>query len=211
MCSLWQDLSLRTKNFDLATLTLTFDQLLKKLNLRHNFLTKRDGAFILHVCISCGNTFLLVPKNLTLWPWPWLWPTFGKTWIWLPRGGISPVGTDPDLVLNLWCILWTWQTFLLKTLRNSNPIEKKNKAIYFCELLFLQLYLLILIQNLYFTKDIIQRKFSFTCNLLALHRKINSCNVFHFLFFCLFIFLPHYTMKTTKDTSEYTCMCSSPT
>ena len=72
MCSLWQDLSLGTNNFDLVTLILTFDLLLKKLNLRHNFLTKRDGVFILHVCISYGNAFLLVPKNLTLWPWPWL-------------------------------------------------------------------------------------------------------------------------------------------
>ena len=79
MCSLWQDISLRTKSFDLVTLTLTFDLLLKNLNLRHNFLTKRDGAFILHLCISCGKTFLVVPENLTpdldLDSWPiFLWP-----------------------------------------------------------------------------------------------------------------------------------------
>ena len=70
VCSLCQDLSLRTKNFDL--LTLTFDLLLNKLNLKHNFLIKRDWAFILHANISCGKTFLLVPKISTLWPWPWL-------------------------------------------------------------------------------------------------------------------------------------------
>ena len=43
-------------------LTLTFDRLLIKPNLRHNVLTKRDGAFILHVCIPCGKTFLLIPN-----------------------------------------------------------------------------------------------------------------------------------------------------
>ena len=64
------------KIFDLVT--LTFDLLLKKLNLRHNFLTKRDGAFILLVCISCGSTFLFVPKKLTLWSWPWLLTYFWK-------------------------------------------------------------------------------------------------------------------------------------
>ena len=51
------------------TLTLTFDLLLKKLNLGFNFWTKRDRAFILQVCIPCGKTFLSVPKNLTFWPW----------------------------------------------------------------------------------------------------------------------------------------------
>ena len=75
---LWQDLSIRTKKIDLVTLTLTFDLLLKKLNLGYNFWTKRDKAFILQVCIPCGKTFLSVPKNLTLWPWPWLLTYFWK-------------------------------------------------------------------------------------------------------------------------------------
>ena len=35
--SLWGHLSIHTKFFDLVTLTLTFDILLKKLNLRHSF------------------------------------------------------------------------------------------------------------------------------------------------------------------------------
>ena len=50
-----------TKNFELVTLTLIFDLLLKKHNLGHNFWTKRDMAFILHMCITCSKTFLLVP------------------------------------------------------------------------------------------------------------------------------------------------------
>ena len=62
----------------LVTLTLTFDLLLKKLNLGYNFWTKRDKAFILQVCIPCGKTFLSIPKNLTLWPWPWLLTYFWK-------------------------------------------------------------------------------------------------------------------------------------
>ena len=64
-------LSLRTKNLTSWPWLLTY--FWKKLNLRHAFLTKRDWAFIFHVCIPCGKTFLSVPKNLTLWPWPWLY------------------------------------------------------------------------------------------------------------------------------------------
>ena len=47
---------------DFMTLTLTFDLLLKKLNLGHNFWTKRDRAFICHMCICCSKTFLLEPN-----------------------------------------------------------------------------------------------------------------------------------------------------
>ena len=43
-------------------LTLTFDLLLKKLNLGFNFWTKRDEAFILHMSVPCKKTFLSVPK-----------------------------------------------------------------------------------------------------------------------------------------------------
>ena len=50
----------------------------KKLNLCYNFWTRRNGAFILKVCISCGKTFLSVPKVLTLWLWPWLLTFFWK-------------------------------------------------------------------------------------------------------------------------------------
>ena len=78
MDSLLEDLSVCTKNFDLVTLTLTFDLLFKKLNLGFNFWTKRDRAFILQVGIPCGKTFLFVPKVLTLWPWPWLLTYFSK-------------------------------------------------------------------------------------------------------------------------------------
>ena len=47
--------------FDLVTLTLTFDLLLKKFNLGHNFQTRRDRAFLLHMCIPCEKTFHMVP------------------------------------------------------------------------------------------------------------------------------------------------------
>ena len=40
--SLWQDLSYHTIIFDLVTLTLKFDLLLKNFNLGHNFWTVRD-------------------------------------------------------------------------------------------------------------------------------------------------------------------------
>ena len=78
MYSLWQDLSVDTKIFDFVTLTLTFDLLLKKLNLGNNFWTKRDRTFIFHMCISCDKTFLPIPKFLTPWPWPWLLTYFWK-------------------------------------------------------------------------------------------------------------------------------------
>ena len=88
-----------TKKFNLVTLTLTFDLLLKKLNLDHDFWTKSDRALILHISIPCDKTFLLIPIFLTYrpWRWLWLWPTFWKTWIGC-RGCINPVRTDPDLV-----------------------------------------------------------------------------------------------------------------
>ena len=78
MYSLWQDLSVDTIFFDFVTLTLTFDLLLKKLNLGHNFWSERDRAFIFHMCISCGKTFLVTPKFLTSWPWPWILTYFWK-------------------------------------------------------------------------------------------------------------------------------------
>ena len=48
VCSLWQDFSVCAKNVDCVTLTFdpTFEN---KLNLRHNFLTKRDRLYI-----TCG-------------------------------------------------------------------------------------------------------------------------------------------------------------
>ena len=37
------------------TLTLKFDLLLKNFNLGHNFLIRRDRAFILYMCIACDK------------------------------------------------------------------------------------------------------------------------------------------------------------
>ena len=64
-----------TKIFDLVTLTLTFDLLLKKFNLGHSFLTRRGRVFVLHMYIPCDNTF----SWMTLWPWPWHLTYFYKT------------------------------------------------------------------------------------------------------------------------------------
>ena len=66
-------------NFDLVTLTLKFDLLLKNFNLGHIFQTRSDRAFILHMCIPCDKTFQMVPYYLTLWPWPWSLTYFWKT------------------------------------------------------------------------------------------------------------------------------------
>ena len=54
--SLWKDII-----FDLMTLTLKFDLLLKNFNLDHNFLITSDRAFILHMCITYDKTFHMVP------------------------------------------------------------------------------------------------------------------------------------------------------
>jgi hypothetical protein len=69
VCSLWQDLSIGTKVFDLVT--LKFDPLFKNFNIDHIIWMVSDRAFIFHMCVPYDKTFLLVPKFLTLWPWPW--------------------------------------------------------------------------------------------------------------------------------------------
>ena len=81
--------------FYLVTLTLTFDLLLKKLNLDHNLWSRSDRVLILHTSIPCDKTFLLIPIFLTLWPWPWLWPTFEKDSNLLARGVLVPLGQTP--------------------------------------------------------------------------------------------------------------------
>ena len=59
-----------TKIFDLVTLTLTFDLLLKNFNLGHSFLTRRGRAFILHMYILVTRPFdgyqHFLPVTLTL-------------------------------------------------------------------------------------------------------------------------------------------------
>ena len=55
---IWQDLSVGTNNFDLVTLTLTFDLLFKKLKLGDNFLTERDRTLILRMDIFYGKICL---------------------------------------------------------------------------------------------------------------------------------------------------------
>ena len=69
----------RYQRFWLRDLDLDFWPTFEKLNLGNNFWTKRDRAFIFHMCISCGKTFLLetqffLPRDLDLD----FWPTFEK-------------------------------------------------------------------------------------------------------------------------------------
>ena len=62
--SLWKELSMYIKNFDLVTLNLFFDLLFKNFNIGHNFWIVSDRAFIFHICNSCDKTFSLIPKFL---------------------------------------------------------------------------------------------------------------------------------------------------
>jgi hypothetical protein len=64
---------------DLDPLTLEFDLLFKNFNLGHNFWFVGGRAFIFHLCIPSGKTFLLIS-----WPWhsdlgPWSLTFFSKT------------------------------------------------------------------------------------------------------------------------------------
>ena len=55
------NLSLSIIIFDLVTLTLKFDLLLKNFNLGHNLQTRTDRALIFHMSIYCDKTFHMVP------------------------------------------------------------------------------------------------------------------------------------------------------
>ena len=50
----------------------------RKFNLSNTFWTESDRAFILRTCITCGETFLSVPKFLIPWPWPPILTYFWK-------------------------------------------------------------------------------------------------------------------------------------
>jgi hypothetical protein len=79
VCSLWQDISIGTNNFDHVTLTLKFNPLFKNFNIGHIFWMASDRAFIFHMCVSYDKSFLLVQKILTSWPRPWILTHFSKT------------------------------------------------------------------------------------------------------------------------------------
>ena len=72
--SLWQFLSNGTIIFYLVTLALKFDLLLKNFNLGHNFQTRSNRAFILHMFIPCDKTshVFLVTRPFMLYHnfWP---------------------------------------------------------------------------------------------------------------------------------------------
>ena len=55
------DLSNGTIDFELVTLTVTFDLLLKNFNIGHNFYILWDKAFIFGMCIPYDKTFLTEP------------------------------------------------------------------------------------------------------------------------------------------------------
>jgi hypothetical protein len=85
MDTLWRDLSYGTKTFDLMTLIMNFDLVVKNFNLSYIFWTKCTRALILDIEMHYEETFLLVPRRLTLWPWSWtcdfdleFWPRFEK-------------------------------------------------------------------------------------------------------------------------------------
>ena len=61
VCSLWQNLSNGTKNFDHVTLAVTFDLYLENFNSANNFLTIRHRAFVFGMCVPYDKTFLIVP------------------------------------------------------------------------------------------------------------------------------------------------------
>ena len=61
MCSILQGLADGTMNFENVTLTVTFDLLLKNINIGHNFSIIRDSAFIFGMCVSYDKAFPTVP------------------------------------------------------------------------------------------------------------------------------------------------------
>ena len=78
--SLWKDLSAGTTMFDIVTLTLKFDQFLKKtFNLAYIFWTGIARALIFHMIIPCDKTFswfdYFLPCDLDLGIWPILLKT----------------------------------------------------------------------------------------------------------------------------------------
>ena len=80
--SLWQELSNGTINFELVTLTVTFDLHLKKFNISHNFFILGDRAFIFDMCDHYDKTFQTVQMYHKFWTCDLdsdLWPTFEKT------------------------------------------------------------------------------------------------------------------------------------
>ena len=55
-----------TNRFDLVTLTLVFDLLIKNFNLGHNTFMVSIRALIFHMSVPCDKTFPWVPTDLTL-------------------------------------------------------------------------------------------------------------------------------------------------
>jgi hypothetical protein len=66
----WQDLLMGTTIFDLVTLTLMFDLLIKNFNLVYNFWMVCTRALIYDMSVPYCKTIPWVPNFLTMWPWP---------------------------------------------------------------------------------------------------------------------------------------------
>jgi hypothetical protein len=56
-----------TNKFDLVSLTLAFDLLIKNFNIGYIFWMVYVRTFMFHFCVSYDNTFPWVPKDFTLW------------------------------------------------------------------------------------------------------------------------------------------------
>ena len=139
-----------TKIFDLVTLTLTFDLLLKNFNLGHNFLTRRGRAFIFHIYIPCDKTFPWVPTFLTLWPWPWSLTYFKKNFN-LGHSFLTKRGRAFILHMYIPCdktfpwvpkflTLWPWPwllTYFLKNLTLAITFEPKEIGLSYFTRVFL--------------------------------------------------------------------------
>jgi hypothetical protein len=59
-----------TNKFDIVTLTLAYDLLIKNINIGYIFWMVYVKTLMFHLSVPYDNTIPWVPKDLTLWPWP---------------------------------------------------------------------------------------------------------------------------------------------
>jgi hypothetical protein len=126
--SIWQDLSMDTKRFNLVTLALVFDLHIDNFNHSYMLWLVCTKTLICHMSVCCDKSFQWIPTGLTLWPWS-LCLTLGKlnlrsiSWMVCIRSLIFHMNvpwdktfqwvlTDTALPLAaVWCL-----TYILKTL-----------------------------------------------------------------------------------------------
>ena len=115
------------QNFNLETLTLKFDLLLKNFNLGHSFFTRRGRAFVFHMCIYVARPSMpyhdFWPSDLDLegcitlknkLSWTMTFESAGSIivaiYIWLPSG--SYVVFLTTLVMSRNRLKWKWTIFI---------------------------------------------------------------------------------------------------